>query len=354
VGIDLLHKVCNQIFTAVPLTENQKTASMHERRVVPINNPDFKYLRFQAIGNMEVDGLNGNHDGFPYEYFEDERAGYGYQSFRNKSAHLEHNSSKGIVGAIGDLPDAYLNRFIYPQEIVSSLIKSASVPHWADFLGKDKYSYRDKILNYPKQKDGSIEVLMRIDVGLLKESSKIKLLPEVKAGLERIARAIETGQKIACSMGTNVQYSSCTACGNSARFASDYCNHLKHRKGAISIVTANEIRDMLDREQLRAEWLKHLLTNKNDVREVIAGISNRGMAIRNGEMNHELSFFELSVVAIPAYAKGIMLQKVARQQSESRHDYIKRIASEFGQDSILDIYEYLQEEGLISSQCRVN
>jgi hypothetical protein len=302
---------------------------------------------------MEVDGLNGNHDGFPYEYFEDERPGFGYKSFINKNAHLEHNSSKGLIGSIGDLPDAYLNRFIYPQEIISSLVTS-STARWSDFLGKSKNDYRDKILNYPQQKDGSIEVLMKIDIGLLKQSSKIHLLPEVKAGLERIARAIDTGQKLSCSMGVSVQVSSCTACGNSARFSTDYCTHLKHRKGAISIVSANEIRDMIDRDQVRPEWLKHLLTSKNDVREVLAGSSNRGIAIRNGEMNHELSFFELSVVAIPAYVKGVALEKIARQQSESRPDYIKRIASQFGPDSVLDIYEYLQEQGLISTQCKVN
>ena len=82
------------------------------RRVVPIDSNNFRYLRFRAIGNMERDGSNGNWDGFSYEHFEDDRPNFGYKSFIGKRAHSEHNSAEGIGGSIGDLPDAFLNRFI--------------------------------------------------------------------------------------------------------------------------------------------------------------------------------------------------------------------------------------------------
>ena len=64
-------------------------------------------------------------------------------------------------------------------------------------------------------------------------------------------------------------------------------------------------------------------------------------------------FFELSVVAIPAYPDAKMLEKLARKQDEEHKEYIKRIANEFGEDTILDLYSYLQEQGKISSMCEV-
>ena len=111
----MLHKVCTQQVLVKPLSVTAANQALRERRIIPVNTSEFRYLRFRAIGNMEwkTAGPNGNWDGFPYEYFEDERPGYGYQSFINKRAHVEHNSAKGLAGSIGDLPDAYLNRFSY-------------------------------------------------------------------------------------------------------------------------------------------------------------------------------------------------------------------------------------------------
>jgi len=315
----------------------------HERKIVPVNNNEFRYLRFRAIGNMEVPGFNGNFDGFPYEYFEDEEPGYGYSSFRNKRAHYEHNSGLGIVGSIGDLPDAYLNRFDYPDDIKDK--------KWSSLITKADNNLRKRILSLPNQKMGDIEVLMRIDTTLAKSSSTD---PNVRKAIERITRAIDTGQILTCSMGTNVQYSVCSACGNEARFSSDYCNHLTKRKGALTIVTSNEIRDMLDAMKLRPEWLKHVLTSAYDIKDILEGISNRSIPIRNGEINHKLSFFELSVVGTPAYTDATMLEKLARKTTESNKEYLTRIANEFGEDAILDLYSILQEQGKISTMCQVN
>lgn len=336
----MLIKTCNQVVRAVPL--NTITAG-HERKIVPVNSKEFRYLRFRAIGNLEVAGFNGNVDGFPYEHFEDDEPGFGYSSFKGKRAHYEHNSAAGIVGSIGDLPDAYLNRFVYPNEVADK--------KWASLLTKEASPTRKKILSLPNQKMGDIEVLMRIDTTLAKNSSTD---PNVRKAIERITRMIDTGQTLTCSMGTNVQYSVCSACGNEARFSSDYCNHLSKRKGALTIVTANEIRDMLDKMILRPEWLPHIITSSFDMDYVLNSLGNKSIPVKNGEINHKLSFFELSVVAIPAYPDAKMLEKLARRQDEEHKEYIKRIAKEFGDDTILDLYSYLQENGKISTMCAVN
>jgi len=336
----MLVKTCTQTVKAVPLNS---VFANEERRIVPVNSKEFRYLRFRAIGNMEVAGFNGNIDGFPYEYFEDDEPGYGYKSFIGKRAHHEHNSSLGILGSIGDLPDAYLNRFNYPDTINNK--------KWAALLDKKFDEQRISILKMPGQKLGDIEVLMRIDTTLSKNSSLDK---KTQQALERIVRMIDTGQTLTCSMGTNVQYSVCSACGNTARFSSDYCDHLTKRKGALTVVTSNELRDLLIAGTLRPEWLKHIVSSKYDVKDILEGISNRGIPVKNGEINHKLSFFELSIVAVPAYPEALMLEKLARKQDEEHKDYIKRMAAEFGEDAILDLYSYLQSQGKISSMCEVN
>jgi hypothetical protein len=133
------------------------------------------------------------------------------------------------------------------------------------------------------------------------------------------------------------------------------CNHLKPgRKGALTIVSANDIRDMLDKELLRPEWLKHLVASKFDVDEILKGASRKGVAVRNAEINHKTSFFELSIVATPAFFRADQLEKLARMQSEDRKEYLKRIANEFGNDDVLELYSILQDRGLISNQCGVS
>ena len=337
---EVLVKVCNQIVTAVPLNLSKQAG---EKRIIPVDST-FKYLRFRAIGNMEVDGFNGNNDSFPYEHFEDDRPGFGYRSFINKGAHYEHNSQMGITGSIGDLPDAFLNKFNYPDDVENK--------KWSSLLDKDKAPIRAKILSLPGQKDGSIEVLMRIDTTLLGKKSSLK--PQVRQALERIVRAIDTGQKLSCSMGTNVAHSVCSACGNVVKFAKDYCNHLSNRKGGITITSSNEMRDLLDKNILRPEWLKHICVSAYDAQEIIKSASNKSIAVKNGEINHELSFFELSVVAIPAYPKGVMLEKLARKNTETHKEYLQRMRKELGDDAILDFYSFLQDEGLIANSCMVN
>lgn len=184
----MLVKYCNQIVRAVPFSKTAAT----EKRVVPLDNQRYRYLRFRAIGNLEIPGFNGNWDGFPYEEFENERPGFGYTSFRNKRAHLEHNSALGESGHIGDLPDAYLNKFIYPEDVPSK--------KWASLAGTKNAGKRAQILSMAKQTDGSIEVLMRLDTSLIDNPS---INRDVRRGLADIIRSVDAGQQLTCSMGTN-------------------------------------------------------------------------------------------------------------------------------------------------------
>jgi hypothetical protein len=337
----VLYKVCNQVIT--PLPWRQSTAAMHERKVIPVDTKEFRYLRFRAIGNMEVAGQNGNHDGFGFSDFQDARPGYGYKSFIGKKAHVEHNSSEGLAGSIGDLPDAYLNSFELGGLTAAKL--------WKELDGSKNASLRQQILALPNQRDGAIEVMMRIDTKLIK-SAEVK--PKVRQLLDRIVRMIDTGQQLTCSMGANIAYSVCSTCGNEARFSNQYCIHLKPtHKGGITIAKANDLRDLLDKDLLRPEWLSHTVASKFDVNEILTGSSNKGIACRNIEINHEVSFFELSVVAMPAYAEAIVLEKLARKQDETPREHLRRLASEFGDDEVLELYAILQDRGLIGNSCMV-
>lgn len=345
----MLVKVCNQVVTPLPFP--LQTTAAKERRVIPIDSQDMRYLRFRAIGCMEwpLAGPNGNHDAFFYSDFESDKPGYGYKSFINKRAHVEHNSASGLKGSIGDLPDAYLNRFSFEGVTLPS--EFANNVRWEQLPGKKYADLRSQVISLPNQRDGSIEVLMRIDTKLVKSAAV-----EVKTRqlLERIVRMIDTGQKLTCSMGANVQESRCSTCGNLAQFAYQYCEHLKPtRKGGLTIVPANQIRDLLDKDFLRPEWIKHTVASKFDQEEIIKGASNKGVAVRNVELNHGVSFFELSVVATPAYADAIALEKLARMQTEDRSEYMKRLASVFTNEELLDVYEELKRRELVSSVCQV-
>lgn len=314
-----------------------KTAN-REKRIIPLDNDTYRFLRFRAIGNLEVNGFNLNRDGFKYEDFEDDEQGYGYRSFIGKRAHWEHNSAKGFAGSIGDLPDAHLNRFI-------------GVDKWSDLKGKENIEKRASLLSLPDQKDGAIEVLMRINTSLKKNAS---VEPKTKQFLERLVKMIDTGQKVYCSMGTSCQSSHCSICGNEARFASEYCNHLtRGNKGSLFIATANSFRDLLDKEILRPEWLPHIVVASRDIDEILKGSSNKGIAARSGEINNKLSFFELSVVYTPAFEQADALEKLASKGIDDNREYLRRIRAEVGDENLLNLYELMREDGVISSQCGI-
>lgn len=251
-----------------------------------------------------------------------------------------HNSSMKDRGAIGDLPDAYLNRLILPEGIQS----------WSSIGSKDHTEKRFSILNMPGQRDGAIEVLMRLDLNRINNPSVDK---DVRRKLAQLIQDIDSGKTLTCSMGTNCQKSRCSVCGNEAVYAVDYCSHMKSRKGSLHVVSANEIRDLLDREHLKAEWLKHIIASSFDQDEVLKGISNKGIAVRAGEINQGLSFFELSIVRTPAYVEAFALENLSKVASQDRQQYLYDLRKKVGDENILDLYSLLQEDGLVSSLCSI-
>lgn len=336
----------------IPISLNK--IAIKEKKIVPIGEGNARFLRFRAISALETDGPNGNWDSFLYEDFIDDEPGYGYKSFIGKHAHHEHNSAEGERGSIGTLVDSYLNKFHYnniefPKEAKQSSIRNKIDPNWLALLDPKYSSIREKVLSLPDQRDGSIEVLMKIDFDLVNSS---KINAKTRQFLQRLSKMIDSGQKLYCSMGTNVQESTCSVCGNVARFASEYCDHLKRgRKGSLVITPANQIRDLLSNNKLRPEWLKHIVMSKYDTNEILDGISNKGVAVRSQEINHKLSFFELSIVATPAFSRADALEKVANQVGN--REYLQQLRKQIGDDNIISIYSILQEEGKIGSQCQI-
>lgn len=252
------------------------------RKIIPYDK-DYRFIRTKSIGNLEVDGPNNNNDSFPYEHFEDDRPNYGYRSFIDKKAFQEHQSDM-VENSIGYLPAAYLNAFNLDR-FGGEGVKYGS-------LGSAERIY---ILNLPNQRDGSIEVLMAIDA----------------TRAPRIARQIEKNEPIAVSMGCNIDHSVCSTCGNIAHFEHEYCACLKYSRGAIKFVPADTFRTLLKDGSMRLEWLPWVFSDSNDINTILNSTSNRVVSALNFEINHILSFFELSIVANPAYYKGYQLEKIA-------------------------------------------
>jgi len=260
--------------------------SPQTRKIVQYN-PDFVYARFKAIGCIEVDGPNANADAFPYGEFLDNRPNYGYQSFIGKHAFVEHQSNN-INNSIGDLHHSYLNRF-NTSELGNR--------EWAALSSDERNMVLAKRADH---EDGSIEVLMAIDK---------KLSP-------KIARMLETGSPTACSMGTNIDYSECSICGNRAYVEEKYCNHIKHSKGQYVLVSAAQIHDLIKKGSLEPEWLPWILQRPSDI-QVVKTAGRKMVYARAFELNYGLSFFELSIVANPAFSRGYKLEKIASMAKPS-------------------------------------
>lgn len=268
-------------------SEDQKGASskfsgtLMELERVRERHPDYMYLRTRAIGNLCVDGPNSNADAFPYEHFDDVRPGFGYKSFIGKKAFEEHQSYS-LANAVGELLDAHLNRF--------------DLGTYGD-LGWKALSSEQKIdvLAAPDQMDGTIEVLMGIDR---------------KRAPAHIARQIDVGEMVPVSMGTNVQFSDCSVCGNRAFWEKDYCDHVL-QKGRLFTAEAEDLRGLMKEGILRLEWMPWIVADQRELDTVLGSDRMGAVKVAGFEINHGLSFFELSFVANAAYYKGRSLEKVA-------------------------------------------
>lgn len=288
-------------------------------------HPDCLYLRTRAIGNLEVDGPNANADAFPYGEFLNDRPGFGYKSFIGKKAFIEHQTET-ITNAVGDLVDAVLRDFNMGTfssrawhelndserlQVIGSRIANSSGDELLRAYGVQEF--------VPEQRDGSIEVLMKVD----------------RKRAPAIARQVDLGENIGVSMGTAIAYSECSVCGNQAQFEKDYCDHIAHGKGRHHPVQANQYLDLVKKGTVKPEWLRHIFSSATEIKAVLQG-DRRTVYAKAFETNYGLQFYELSFVGNPAFNRGYMLEKVASQQNS---DWLKQISD----DELLALYANLHE-----------
>lgn len=70
----------------------------------------------------------------------------------------------------------------------------------------------------------------------------IQLLLKIDAkAYPRLAKAISAGELDSVSMGTNIEFSKCSACGNIAHEIEDFCNHVKYSKGRKIAVNGKKV-----------------------------------------------------------------------------------------------------------------
>jgi hypothetical protein len=268
-------------------------------------HPQCIYLRTRAIGNLEVDGPNSNADAFPYGEFLNDKPGFGYKSFIGKKAFVEHNTDS-VTNAIGDLVDSYLRQFdlgTLSSKTWHDLNDVERMSVIASFLKDDsgnelKKAYDISANPISEQLDGSIEVLMKID----RQRAPV------------IARQIDMNEKVGVSMGTAIAYSECSVCGNRAYYEKDYCNHVANGKGRHHPVMASDMHGLVKQGSIKPEWIRHMFNSASEVRSVLTN-ERRMVYAKSFEINYGLQFYELSVVASPAYHKGYMLEKVASQKT---------------------------------------
>lgn len=190
--INCNHKNCQNCSMGTFSGTIHKFASEQVQKISPFNS-DFRYIRFKAIGALETDGPNMNFDAFPYEEFLNTEEGYGYTSFVGKCAFIEHQSDD-ISKSIGTLLGAYLNRFDTSK-------------YGRDWNDLNSNEHIDILNNRLPEEDGSVEVLMAVDSHLS----------------PTVARLVDTGNEVGCSMGVNISHSTCSVCGAKARTELEYC-----------------------------------------------------------------------------------------------------------------------------------
>lgn len=133
--------------------------------------PGYIYVRSRAISSR----TNDNHDEFPAEEIK-----AAYRTFIGKPVFVNHHNSNHRR-ARGVIIDAALHEDVNPDGTPDT---------WA-------------------------EVLMEVDA----------------VRFPRLAEAVIAGDVARTSMGTDVAYSVCTACGNKAATPAEYCQHIPRMKG---------------------------------------------------------------------------------------------------------------------------
>jgi len=143
------------------------------------------YVIINALGSLEVWGMNRNGDGFPREG-------------------LSHYSLRSDIGTENDYG---YKTFEYHAKLFKNHINKADSP-----------SFGIVVCSHWNPKIERVELVVGID----REKGK------------DIIEAIENGENVAVSMGCRVKYDRCSICDNKAKTTKDYCYHLKNFMGKIA------------------------------------------------------------------------------------------------------------------------
>lgn len=173
-----------------------------------------------------------------------------------------------------------------------------------------------------------------------------------------LARAIEEGYITDVSMGTQVDYSTCSICNNRAAVASDYCDHVKTMKGRavnggkvfernyglkfieISVVTDGACKDCTIRDVLDPEEFMGQASSLQRAAESIQSIVKTGERNPEGELE---SLFN----GIRSLAASTNMTKVAGQEEIQKlnqaMDLVQDVAQTMlGQRQYIDL-EFLED-----------
>lgn len=188
------------LFTEKTLESIEKIANIVD---LPNNRSldDFLIIRNRSISAESFWGFNQNYDSFP-----DKELIAGYQSFINQPITIDHtNTGKD-------------------DEVIGCVLDSIWVP-------PQIYKREGHLIPWTEQEEKKMVVADSFVgnwVNNLWAVDKIRAEKKI-AGL---IAGIQNGELSDTSMGTTCNYSECSICGNQARYAGEYCDHIK-RKGQL-------------------------------------------------------------------------------------------------------------------------
>jgi len=136
------------------------------------------------------------------------------------------HSSKGILPYINQNGDAFPETELLKEvEVIGSDGNKRRVQAYQTFIGRGLF------VNHASDDVEKIRGII-LDANWDPGTKGVDILVACdKVAYPELARQIEMGYSNDVSMGTQVQYSLCSECGNKAVTESDYCDHVKQNKG---------------------------------------------------------------------------------------------------------------------------
>lgn len=206
------------------VTELKKAAQTEDQRVAP-KSDEFVYFVCRAIHAMEA----ANYDPVSKAF-----TGDGYIVRRGEDGKDQNGNpveewQDGLWhSASGILPYVNQNGDAFPEaELLADVTneKGDQIKAFESFIGRGLF------VNHASDDAEKIRGIIldaRWDAG----TKGVDILVACdKVAYPELARQIEMGYSNDVSMGTQVQYSLCSECGNKAVTEADYCDHVKNGKG---------------------------------------------------------------------------------------------------------------------------